>query len=195
MAKKQTKTQRINAMLVSHPELSVKEIAKRLNVSANLVYQVKWQTKKNSEFVSKVFDKVKLKKPTPERSDDPKIIAAEDKYIDAAESLYEYYNKNRPVRPKLRMMSAIEETNRDVGKLFNEAYEKYKDDDNVNHPPHYRAGGIETIDFIEAKDLNYRLGNVVKYVSRAGKKASDPVEDLKKALWYLNREINVRENA
>jgi hypothetical protein len=195
MAKKQTKTQRINAMLVSHPELSAKEIAKRLNVSANLVYQVKWQTKKNSEFVSKVFDKVKLKKPTPERSDDPKVIAAENKYIDAAESLYEYYNKNRPVRPKLRMMSAIEETNRDIGKLFNEAYEKYKDDDAVNHPPHYRAGGIETIDFIEAKDLNYRLGNVVKYVSRAGKKGTDPVEDLKKALWYLNREINVRENA
>ena len=69
------------------------------------------------------------------------------------------------------------------------------DDDNVNHPPHYRAGGIETIDFIEAKDLNYRLGNVVKYVSRAGKKDTDPLEDLKKARWYLDREIAVRERA
>lgn len=66
--------------------------------------------------------------------------------------------------------------------------------DLVNHPPHYKTGGIETIDFIEAKDLNYRLGNVVKYVSRAGKKG-DPIEDLEKALWYLQREIAARKRA
>ena len=65
--------------------------------------------------------------------------------------------------------------------------------DLVNHPPHYTKGGIETIDFIEAKDLNYRLGNVVKYVSRAGKKDSDPIEDLEKAAWYLQREILARK--
>ena len=70
-----------------------------------------------------------------------------------------------------------------------------KEADPVNHPPHYKSGGVETIDFIEAKDLNYRLGNVVKYVSRAGRKATDPIEDLKKAAWYLQREINARENA
>jgi hypothetical protein len=63
--------------------------------------------------------------------------------------------------------------------------------DAVNHPSHYKVGGIETIDFIEAKGLNYHLGNVVKYVSRAGHK-QDALEDLKKALWYLNREINRR---
>jgi hypothetical protein len=67
--------------------------------------------------------------------------------------------------------------------------------DPVNHPPHYKAGGVETIDFIEAKDLNYRLGNVVKYVSRAGKKDSDPVQDLEKAAWYLQREIAARKSA
>ena len=67
--------------------------------------------------------------------------------------------------------------------------------DVVNHPPHYKAGGIETIDFIEAKDLNYRLGNVIKYVARAGKKDTDPVQDLEKALWYLQREINTRKEA
>lgn len=67
--------------------------------------------------------------------------------------------------------------------------------DLVNHPAHYKAGGIETIDFIEAKDLNYRLGNVIKYVARAGKKDTDPVQDLEKALWYLQREINVRKEA
>ena len=62
--------------------------------------------------------------------------------------------------------------------------------DIINSPSHYTDGGIETIDFIEAKKLDYHLGNVVKYVSRAGKK--DPakkLEDLKKARWYLEREI------
>ena len=60
--------------------------------------------------------------------------------------------------------------------------------DNVNHPPHYTAGGIETIDFIETKNLNYRLGNVVKYITRADHKGNR-LENLKKAQWYLNREI------
>ena len=60
--------------------------------------------------------------------------------------------------------------------------------DSVNHPPHYKAGGIETIDFIEAKSLNYNLGNVVKYITRADLKGSK-LEDLQKAQWYLNREI------
>lgn len=68
--------------------------------------------------------------------------------------------------------------------------------DFVNHPPHYKAGGVETIDFIEAKDLNFRLGNAVKYISRAGKKPDiDPVEDLEKAVWYLKREIEARKGA
>jgi hypothetical protein len=68
--------------------------------------------------------------------------------------------------------------------------------DPVNSPPHYTAGGIETIDFIEAKDFNYRLGNVVKYLSRAGKKVDgDPIADLKKARWYLDREIAMRKSA
>jgi hypothetical protein len=60
--------------------------------------------------------------------------------------------------------------------------------DMVNHPPHYTVGGVETIDFIEAKGLNYHLGQVIKYVSRAGKKG-DALQDLQKARWYLNREI------
>ena len=61
--------------------------------------------------------------------------------------------------------------------------------DMVDQPPHYKDGGIETIDFIEAKKLGFNLGNAIKYISRAGKK-NDALEDLKKARWYLNREIN-----
>jgi hypothetical protein len=65
-----------------------------------------------------------------------------------------------------------------------------EEEDVVNKPSHYTDGGIETIDFIEAKGLDFNLGNAVKYISRAGKKdPSKKVEDLEKARWYLNREI------
>lgn len=65
--------------------------------------------------------------------------------------------------------------------------------DNVNHPSHYTDGNIEVIDFIEDKKLNYHLGNAVKYISRAGKKDPEKyTEDLQKAVWYLQREIDKR---
>ena len=67
--------------------------------------------------------------------------------------------------------------------------------DNVNHPAHYTDGSIEVIDFIEDKHLGYHLGNVVKYVARAGKKDPEKtVEDLRKAAWYLNRYIEKLES-
>ena len=63
--------------------------------------------------------------------------------------------------------------------------------DPINHPSHYTDGGIETIDFIEAKGLNYNCGNATKYISRAGKKATaERSVDIAKALWYLERELN-----
>ena len=60
--------------------------------------------------------------------------------------------------------------------------------DVINHPSHYTSGGMEVIDFIEAKQLGFHLGNAVKYIARAGKK-DDYVEDLKKAYWYVERAI------
>jgi len=64
--------------------------------------------------------------------------------------------------------------------------------DAVNHPQHYTFGGIEVIDALEAWQLGYHLGNVVKYVVRADHKGK-ALEDLKKARWYLDREIARRE--
>ena len=64
--------------------------------------------------------------------------------------------------------------------------EKYND--SVNHPSHYMGNGIESIEVIEGFDLNYHLGNSVKYILRAGKK-DDKKQDLEKAIWYLKREI------
>jgi hypothetical protein len=63
--------------------------------------------------------------------------------------------------------------------------------DPVNRPSHYTDGKIEVIDFIEDKKLGFHLGNTVKYIARAGKKGpSKKLQDLEKARWYLNREIN-----
>ncbi len=62
--------------------------------------------------------------------------------------------------------------------------------DVVNHPSHYTDGKIEVIDYIEDKQLGFCLGNAVKYISRAGKKYKDKeIEDLEKAVWYINRRI------
>jgi len=71
----------------------------------------------------------------------------------------------------------------------------------VNHPAHYTYGKIETIDFIEDKCLDFLLGNAVKYIARAGHKEEQgkslkekTIEDLKKAVWYLNRKIKGLES-
>lgn len=183
-----TKSDRIRSLLARN--LSVKEIAKRLKTTTNLVHQVKWQD-------------AKKKKAQPERSHDPKVVKAEKKYIKAVKT-------NKPskiikaVKEMKQALDVIEKPKITRKELLNElmpginacfGLDAKPIPDLVNHPPHYKSGGIETIDFIEAKDLNYRLGNVVKYVSRAGKKTTDPVQDLEKALFYLQREINVRKSA
>lgn len=56
------------------------------------------------------------------------------------------------------------------------------------NPEHYAANGLEAIDVIDAFDLNFCLGNAIKYILRAGRKGGKD-EDLKKAVWYLQREI------
>ena len=64
--------------------------------------------------------------------------------------------------------------------------------DPVNHPGHYTAGKIEVIDFLEDQGFHYHMGNAVKYICRAGKKDPEKtVEDLEKAIWYLNRYIQL----
>ena len=60
--------------------------------------------------------------------------------------------------------------------------------DTVNHPNHYKGKGLECIQVIEAFELGFCLGNAIKYILRAGKKGRKD-EDLKKAIWYLNREL------
>ena len=169
------KSDRIRRLLARG--LSAAEIAKRLKVKAAYVHTIKWQDKRRQ-------------KAQPERSHNPKVVKAEKRMIKLAEGLY----KKPPTRPS-KLMKAIDQMNREMAAVRKLDAELLKPD-LVNKPPHYTDGGVDTLKFIEAKDLNFRLGNVVKYISRAGKKlGADPVQDLEKARFYLEREIEARKNA
>ena len=67
--------------------------------------------------------------------------------------------------------------------------------DPVNHPPHYTGhpSGVEAITITE--HYNFNVGNAIKYLWRAGLKTADATQDLRKAAWYINREIQRLEKA
>lgn len=96
--------------------------------------------------------------------------------------------------PKIRMAAAVTSNTSIMDTPDPRMPTMQPKDDPVNHPKHYTDGGIETIDFIEAKRLGYHLGNVVKYICRAGKKGTNMgLQDLQKARWYLDRAIEKNE--
>ena len=113
-------------------------------------------------------------------------------------------NPSKIVKAVKEVKQALDKIESKPTKLFVQPQHKYAamkilaDNDLVNHPPHYTKGGIDFLDYAEAKGLteNAYLFNVVKYISRAGKKVGvDPVQDLEKAEFYLKREIARRKNA
>lgn len=102
-----------------------------------------------------------------------------------SENVLELIEEKKTVNTKIEEGNKVNESD-----LKDSEISKEVKDDVVNHPSHYTDGNIEVMDFIEDKQLNFARGNVIKYVSRAGKK--DPnkeLEDLLKSMWYLNREI------
>lgn len=150
-----------------------KDIEKQLNASAQLVYSVAVKGGYLKKGKSRKAKKATFKSP---RSKLIQAVFQANREIEAIKA-----KPSKLIVQPMHLSKAL--------KLVNGI-------DVVNNPPHYKTGGIEVLDFIEAKDLNFRLGNVVKYVSRAGKKInSDPVQDLEKARFYLEREIEARRNA
>ena len=170
------KSDRVRRLLAKG--LTAPEIAKRLKVKMAYVHTIKWLDKKNETAAPKNPKKARFNSPRSRLIND---LFQMRKAMDVVEGKAAVGDKPTKLFVQPQYKDA--------------AMKILADNDLVNHPPHYKSGGIETIDFIEAKDLNYRLGNVVKYVSRAGKKSSDPVQDLEKAAWYLQREIAARKGA
>ena len=162
---KMTKSAQIRNYVAKHPKAKSSDVAKAIGVTTAYVATVMWTAKKKA----KVAKKAKLTLPKPNWNSIG--VFSSDK------SLGQLAYEAGVARAKLRM-----EGDRQI-----EMFEPKPDP--VNNPAHYTVGGIETIDFIEAKKLGYNLGNVIKYLTRADHKGNK-LEDLRKAQWYLTREIN-----
>lgn len=167
MVKKSNAT-KIREFMERYPEIKPAAVAERFNVNVQYVYVLRSQAKKQAKANTFVTPVVTM----------PVVDTQEMAEVSA--------EKLKSLADAIKELDAwTEDTQKELDK---------KEADMVNHPPHYTAGGMETINFIEAKGLDYHLGNVVKYITRAGKKA-DEMEDLKKARWYLERAIAVREGS
>lgn len=156
--------------------MTQKEIQTMTGYSPQLINIVNRNHKKKKKKASSESRRKVFNITMPKIKAEVRNVKAAMDFLDAEKPISVYKSGSRPL------------TRAEIGALGADIA------DRVNSPPHYTAGGIETITFIEAKDLNYRLGNVIKYVSRAEKKG-DPLADLKKARWYLEREIATRERA
>jgi len=208
MAKKQNVTSKVLELLNKDLNRSAKEIAEIVGTSPSYVYSVKHKAMK--KFAEK-------NKAAIARIAYPNNPVYEDSRLTLSPKVLESIAKTlgpNPVvqpfdKPEMRKFLGVTIAKDDITNLTDEQVSRLVANlgkpkqrmqssqiemiepqaDPVNHPPHYKAGGIETIDFIEAKKLNYNLGNVVKYLTRADLKGNRK-QDLEKALWYLNRELS-----
>lgn len=161
------KVQAALAYAKKHPEVKSSEVARQFGIKLQTLYSAKYKAK------LKVHSKLEKARAVK------------------AEKQWKQSHASASTKPLIERdeegYRIIEVGGRRARMLADRVVPK---EDVVNHPAHYKAGGIETIDFIEAKQLTYNLGNVVKYITRAGiKNKATHIEDLEKAAWYLNREI------
>jgi hypothetical protein len=185
MAKKITQAQKIRNYREKNPTATIADIASKLGIRYQAVYQV---LKPNGKTPKKLI----ISRSEVEVANKLGISTK-----DYAEQIYKISKGRKRVRPIM-----IDMTQKADGTITEKVTDMTKalwqppamipmpepTTDNVNHPAHYKVGGIETIDFIDAKGLGYNLGNVVKYIARSAHKGNAS-EDLAKARWYLNREI------
>ena len=88
-----------------------------------------------------------------------------------------------------KILSEMKAESKFIGDLMN------REHDPVNHPSHYTQGKFEVIEVIEDWKMPYHLGNAIKYIARAGKKDPEKaLQDLQKAVWYLERHIKINQD-
>jgi hypothetical protein len=179
-AKPLNKAQRIREYVAANPTVAAKDVATNLGVGLQYVYTVMYKVKAKT--------KAKAKKPRKVT----KKLGRPRKNVDLTPALKFLEGRAQAVKAKGQWENiGVFSSDKSIAQQI-EMFEPKPDA--VNNPAHYKVGGIETIDFIEAKKLGYNLGNVVKYITRADHKANK-LQDLRKAQWYLEREIwNVENN-
>ena len=140
-AKAKTKAQQIRDYVAAHPNATPTQIAEAMGVNRQYIYTVMYKVKQKAKVKKhrKVSKKLGRPRKVTEASENLKKLVDEYKQAKAAKKDGDWkqlglFSSNTPMQKA----------------------------DPVNHPAHYKVGGIETIDFIEAKNLDYNLGNVVK---------------------------------
>ena len=186
MGRKIAKAKQIRAYVAKNPDAKPKEIGLALGIPNGYVSTVMWSAKRQTNLVDKVKEEhLKNINKTLEKWRSLAIGISDTPLVTDSET---------GIEPN-RMSELSYNISMGRAKARMESSQDYRLDllepehDPVNHPSHYKVGGIETIDFIEAKKLNYNLGNVVKYLTRAEHK-DNRKQDLEKARWYLTREID-----
>lgn len=160
---KMTKSAQIRNYVAKHPKAKSADVAKVVGVTPAYVATVLWTAKKRAK-VAKKKSKVDLTPALKFLEGRAQAVKAKGQWENI-----DVFSSDKSITQQIEMFEPKP--------------------DAVNHPAHYKVGGIETIDFIEAKKLGYNLGNVVKYITRSDYKGNK-LEDLRKAQWYLTREIN-----
>ena len=182
---KATKSAQIRSYVASNPKAKSADVAKAIGVTPAYVATVLWNAKKKAKVAKKA------KKPMTLKEIKAATKRVQDKFFPEPDwKQLGLFSSDVPmVKDTVTKLSP----NRMAQLAYEAGKAKFRMEgdraDAVNHPAHYKVGGIETIDFIEAKKLGYNLGNVVKYITRADHK-DNKLEDLRKAQWYLTREIN-----
>ena len=192
MKKTISKIETVKRYMRKYPEASVGEMSHDLEIPKGTLYN--YIKKIKIQQLANEIGGAKIRMQSPERMQSTDHVVSLSPIPDIFKSPRQgetVDNVNHPPhykvgRAKIRMQSP-ERMQSPLPDEFKSSRES-EIVDNVNHPPHYKVGGIETIDFIEAKKLNYNLGNAIKYLARADHK-NNREEDLKKARWYLDREI------
>lgn len=162
--RKMSKSKQVLAYIAKNPKAKPKEVADACGVKLHTVYNVTYTARKSTSSVPLTTLAFEVSKGKVSSNAEIKDRLATLPMV-----------RTHPVTGKLLMQGGADIVTK-------------HHTDMVNEPPHYKTGGIETIDFIEAKKLDYNLGNAVKYITRADHKG-DKHEDLCKARWYLNRAI------
>ena len=188
MAKKLSRAEKIRRYITAHPNMPLSEIAAKFDTTYQIVYMTKkTMPKKITLTATEAMLANKIGVSTTEYAKQKaKILKGEKlpKLKPTKEYSYAWVDTNQlDDSTKDALASQLLDTVNPECITMEEPAS-----DPVNHPAHYKTGGIETIDFIEAKELNYNMGNAVKYISRAEHKGNKK-QDLEKAVWYLNREI------
>ena len=190
MAKKLSRAEKIRRYLTANPNMALKDVAARFDTTYQTVYMVrKNMPKRIAITASEAMLANKIGVPIVEYAKE------KAKFLKGAKKMK--LRQPPPPLPVPESRGAWVHRWIDTNKLDEDLKDKLASQlitmeepasDPVNHPAHYKTGGIETIDFIEAKELNYNMGNAVKYISRAEHKGNKQ-QDLAKAIWYLNREL------